>query len=93
MLALLEALAEQLGIPVTYASLSTEEYGARGGACLVRGDRRIIIERALSGRQKAHLLAEALAESDIDSFFLLPAVREAIEDARGSRHGHRAEPG
>jgi hypothetical protein len=82
LLALLEGLAEQLGIPVRYASLSTEEYGAEGGACVIRGDRRIIIEQSLSGRQKARLLAEALGDTDLESFFLLPAVREAIERAR-----------
>ncbi len=85
LLALLEGLAEQIGIPVNYASLSTEEYGAQGGACLIRGDRRIIIERGLSGRQKVRLLAEALAETDLESFFLLPAVRQAIEDCRKTR--------
>ncbi len=82
LLALLEGLAEQLGIPVSYASLSTDEYGALGGACVIRGDRQIIIERGLSGRQKARLLAEALSHSDLEALFLLPAVREAIEHAR-----------
>jgi len=77
----LERLAEQLEIPVTYAALATDELPGRGGLCVVHGERRIIIERSLSPREKARLLAAALAEFDFGSVFLLPAVREAIERA------------
>jgi len=85
LLRMLEELAEQLQIPVTYAALATEELPGRGGMCVFRGERRIIIERSLGTREKARLLAEGLAEFDFDDVFLLPAVREAIERARGAR--------
>lgn len=82
LLASLEALAEQLRIPVTYAALATEELPGRGGLCVIHGERRIIIERTLTSHQKARLLAIGLAQFDLENVFLLPAVREAIEEAQ-----------
>jgi hypothetical protein len=82
LLAALETLAEQLKIPVSYASVATEEVPGRGGLCILRGERRIIIERTLGAREKARLLASGLAQFDLEDVFLLPAVRQAIERAR-----------
>ncbi len=82
LLTALEDLAEQLRVPVTYASLATEEVPGRGGMCVIHGDRRIIIEHTLTTREKASLLAAGLAQFDLEDVFLLPAVREAIERAK-----------
>jgi hypothetical protein len=82
LLSRLEGLAEQLEIPVRYASLATEELPGRGGLCVLRGQRRIIIERTLGFREKTRLLARGLAQFDLEGVFVLPAVRQAIEDAR-----------
>ena len=81
LLTALESLAEQLKIPVRYAAMATEELPGRGGLCVLNGERRIIIERTLSTREKARLLAAGLAQFDFEHVFLLPAVREAIERA------------
>jgi hypothetical protein len=82
LLSRLEGLAEQLRIPVRYAALDTEEFSGRGGLCVLRGERRIIIERTLGYREKARLLAMGLAQFDLDAVFVLPAVRQAIEQAK-----------
>jgi len=82
LLTALEGLAEQLQIPVAYAALATEELSGRGGMCVIHGERRIIIERSLTTREKARLLAAGLAQFDFEDVFLLPAVRDAIERAR-----------
>jgi len=82
LLSRLEGVAAQLDIPVRYASLATEELPGRGGLCVLRGQRRIIIERTLGYPEKARLLATGLAHFDLEEVFLLPAVREAIEAAR-----------
>ncbi|MBI2456730.1 MAG: hypothetical protein HYV46_11435 [candidate division NC10 bacterium] len=85
LLTALENLAEQLRIPVAYASLATEELPGRGGLCVIHGERRIIIERTLTTREKARLLATGLAQFDLEDVFLLPAVREAIERAKAAQ--------
>jgi len=82
LLTLLEHAAYLLEIPVRYASLATEELEGHGGFCVVHGERRIIVERGLSDREKARLLASGLAALDVDAVYLPPAVREAIERAR-----------
>jgi hypothetical protein len=82
LLSRLEGVAAQLDIPVRYASLATEELPGRGGLCVLRGQRRIIIERTLGCREKARLLATGLAHFDLEGVFLLPVVREAIEAAK-----------
>ncbi len=82
LLAALEGLAEHLRIPVSYATLATEDLPGRGGLCVVHGERRVIIERTLTAGEKARLLAAGLAQFDLEDVFLLPAVRQAIEGAR-----------
>jgi len=90
LLNLLERLAEQLQIPVTYASLATDELPGRGGLCVVQGERRIIIERSLPCPVKARLLASGLARFDLEDVYLPPAVRLAIEHARSGSGGSTA---
>ncbi len=90
LLSKLEALAEQLEIPVRYANLATEELAGRGGLCVLRGERQIIIERTLGVRDKARLLATGLTQFDLEGVFLLPAVRQAIEDIK--RKGSAVAP-
>jgi len=85
LLTALEDLAEQLKIPVSYAAMATEELPGRGGLCVLHGERRIIIERTLSTREKARLLAAGLAQFDLEDIYLLPAVREALERASSDR--------
>ncbi len=82
LLSALEALADQLQIPVTYAAIATDDLPGEGGLCVIHGERRIIIERSMSCRQKVRLLAAGLAQFDLEGVFLLPAIRRAIEDAR-----------
>ena len=86
LLLLLEGLAEQLQIPVDYVDLATEELAGRGGLCVLRGERRIIIERTLNFREKTRLLAAGLAKFDLEGVYLLPAVRQALEEAKRIDH-------
>jgi hypothetical protein len=82
LLAALELIAEQLEIPVRYAAVATEELPGQGGLCVLRGERRIIIERNLGVREKVRLLAAGLGHFDLQNVFMLPRIREAIESAR-----------
>ena len=90
----LEQVARSLGIPVRYAELATEELPGRGGMCVLHGERRLIIERSLGDRDRARLLAQGLAQFDLEGVYLLPAVRDAIDAAReGGPGGKPAWPG
>lgn len=83
LLAALEHIADQLEIPVTYAAIATEELPGHGGLCVLRGERRIIIERGLVVKEKVRLLATGLGEFDLENVYIAPQVREAIERTRG----------
>jgi hypothetical protein len=91
LLRLLERVAEQLGIPVRYAALATEELPGRGGLCVCKGEPLIVIERTLGGPEKARLLAAGLGHFDLEGVFLVPAVRQAIEAAERIREKDRRQ--
>ncbi len=93
LLLLLEKVADQLGIPVRYAAIATEELAGRGGLCVFKGEPLIVIERTLGGSEKARLLAAGLAHFDLEEVFLVPAVREAIDAARQSDRGQGMDAG
>ena len=82
LLSALEHLADQLEIPVAYAAIATEELAGHGGLCVLRGERRIIIERGLGVREKVRLLATGLGEFDLENVYIPPQVREVIERIR-----------
>jgi hypothetical protein len=54
----------------------------RGGACVVRDQRLILINRSVPFEAAAVVLARALARIGVDDQFLKPAVREIIERER-----------
>jgi hypothetical protein len=57
----------------------TEEGNFRGGSCVYAEERLIILNRRQSFEDRAELLARLLAESDLDSLYLLPEVRAYVE--------------
>jgi hypothetical protein len=72
----LEGVAARLGLEVR-----SEAGNFRGGRCVV-GDEEIIMlnENDLPETQLV-VLAEALREAPLDTIYLKPAVRRALEDA------------
>jgi hypothetical protein len=84
----LEAVAEKLGVKVSYESL--QETVGGGGLCRVKGQARIIIDRRATAGERVGTVARALATFDLDGIFLSPRVREIVEQqqrllaARGS---------
>ena len=51
----------------------------RGGVCKVRGETHLILNKGVNLDTNLRLLANALAEAQLDETFILPALREAIE--------------
>jgi hypothetical protein len=70
----LYALAKQLGY-----SVRREPGSFRGGACIVRDQRHIIINRSMPLEAACVILARALCQLDVQDTFLKPAVRDIIE--------------
>lgn len=75
---LIEA-AERSGVKVRREKLLREVgYRARGGACRLREENLVIIDRDQPAHEQLELLAEALRERDLESVYLSPAARRAI---------------
>ena len=71
----LEHLAVNCGISIRY-----EKGDFRGGYCVLKAERIIVVNKRLAPTRRASVLAQGLAEVGIDEVYLKPAVREYIED-------------
>ena len=72
----LEEVARQLGLGVR-----KEKGNFRGGRCIVGGNEIIVLNKHHVPELHLSILAEALRGMPIDSVFMKPAVRKALEDA------------
>jgi len=51
----------------------------RSGACRVRGDDVIFLDRNLPAAERVQALADALAGRDVETVYLTPAARRLLE--------------
>lgn len=72
----LEEAAEQLGLRVR-----REKGNFRGGHCIRDGEEFLMLNRRHSPEVHLAVLADALRDADLDSVYLRPTVRAALEDA------------
>lgn len=71
----LEQAAGQLGYEVR-----AEKGNFRGGHCTVDGEKIIMLNKRHLPETQLAVLADALREVPIDTVYLKPAVRQALED-------------
>ncbi len=70
--------AESLGLGVREGPADSD-----GAVVILRGERIVFVPAGALPAKRAEILARALSRVDLEDVFLLPAVREAIERARG----------
>ncbi|HID31586.1 MAG TPA: hypothetical protein EYP19_16510 [Desulfobacterales bacterium] len=80
----LENLAGRLGISVRYDDLYDAEVPVTSGLCKVGGRHLYIMDRSKSLSEKIRLLCQCLCRMDLDSVYMLPAVRDLLNAARSS---------
>ncbi len=81
----LEQAAEKVGLVVRREKILREVgYRARGGACRLREHDLVILDRDRPAHEQLEVLAEALRGRDLESVYLSPAARRAIDDATGA---------
>jgi hypothetical protein len=71
----LKALAVQLGAEVRF-----EKGDFKGGYCLLKESKIIVINKMANLQRKAMILSMALKELGIDEIFLTPRLRELIDE-------------
>ena len=71
----LKSLALQMGAKVRF-----ERGDFKGGYCIVREDKVIVINRLANLQKKVMILSAALKELGIDEVYLTPKLREIIDE-------------
>ena len=71
----LRSVADQLG-----ASVRFEKGDLKGGYCLLKESKVIVINKNANLQRKAMILSVALKELGVDEIYLNPKLRELIEE-------------
>lgn len=77
----MEALAERLGVKISYEQFTGEGMSA-GGLCKLHGTWRVLIDRRLIPNERLGVLAEALSGFDLEEHFLSPSLRQMMDRIR-----------
>jgi hypothetical protein len=81
----LKQLATRIGVQVREETLLREVgYHVRSGACRVRGQEMIIIDRNLAPSDRVDVLLAGLAGHDFETHYLSPALRSLVEHRRSA---------
>ena len=75
----LKEVAEKVEISVSEQNLRATGVNAKSGLCRVKGKQVFIMDKHLPIRQKVETLAECLREVPLDDIYLVPAVRNYLE--------------
>lgn len=71
----LENVAQRLGFEVR-----SEKGNFRGGRCIVEGEELIMLNKRHQPETQLVVMANALRDAPLDTIYLKPAVRQALED-------------
>ncbi|MGD8779932.1 MAG: hypothetical protein PVH88_13340 [Ignavibacteria bacterium] len=77
-LADLKSLANQMGAKVRF-----ERGDFKGGYCILKESKVVVINKLSNTQRKVMILATALKELGIDEVYLTPKLREVIEEMEG----------
>ena len=75
----LKQLALQIGARVRF-----ERGDFKGGYCIIKKDKIIVINKLSNLQRKVYVLASALKELGLDEIYVSPKIRELIEEFDGS---------
>jgi hypothetical protein len=71
----LKALADQLGAKVRF-----EKGDFKGGYCILKDSKVIVINKLANLQKKVMILSAALKELGVDKIYLTPKIREIIDE-------------
>ncbi len=71
----LRQIAQEMGAKVRF-----ERGDFKGGYCIIKDDRTIVINKLSTLQRKVIILTNALKELGVDDKYLTPKIREVIEE-------------
>jgi hypothetical protein len=91
----LKALADKLQVTVSEKSFRNIGIAVSSGFCIVKNENRCILDKRLKLPRKVEVLAEVLAGMPHEDVFVVPAVRELLNQYRpkSDMEGGQREPG
>ncbi len=75
----LKQLAVQIGAHVRF-----ERGDFKGGYCIIKKDKIIVINKLSNLQRKVYILATALKELGLEEIYIQPKIRELIEEIDGN---------
>jgi hypothetical protein len=75
----LKALADKLSLQVMEQNFRTTGIPVKSGYCKVKDIDHCIINKHLKTNQKMEILAECLSRMPLESIYIIPAVREYLD--------------
>jgi hypothetical protein len=81
----LERVAASIGIKIRRTDLKGPEGLAGSGLVILRGEPVIIVHQQLTKAEQIEVLLESMQGFDLESVYLSPACRKALEIRRHSR--------
>jgi hypothetical protein len=75
----LKELAEKLGLQVSEQNFRKTGIHVRSGMCKVKDQDHCLIDKHLKLKQKVEVLAECIVELPHESVYVVPAVRDFLE--------------
>ncbi|MBI5638464.1 MAG: hypothetical protein HZA03_10885 [Nitrospinae bacterium] len=76
--AALEETLAHCGIEIELRNLADDEHNIRSGLCEVEGRRMLILDKRLSPRTQAAIMADTLKDEDLENIYVSPAVRQYL---------------
>ena len=74
----LKEIAEKLGITVKEYNFRNAGIHVRSGLCKIREEQFFIMDKRLTVREKTENLAECLRDMDLETVYIVPAIREIL---------------
>ena len=84
----LKLLAEKLGLRVSEQNFRDAGIHVRSGFCKVKGQDHCIIDKHLKVNLKAEILAECLNQLAHEDVYVVPAVREYLDQFKKGTQSH-----
>lgn len=78
----LKLLAEKLGLQVSEQNFRKTGVHVNSGICKVKDQDHCLIDKHLKLKQKVEVLAECIVELPIESVYVVPAVRDYLEQLK-----------
>jgi hypothetical protein len=75
----LTELAEKFGIAVSEQNFKTTSVKAKSGFCIVKGEKRFIVDKHLKVSAKINVLASFINQLPHEDIYIIPALREVLE--------------